>query len=267
MLLDLYLKKKLSSYQISKQLNCSQALVMKKLKLFRIPTRTIQQGKALTPPKYPRKDFCGSPEEKAYLLGFRYGDLYISKTHPDSPTIRASTNSGKLEQLSLVRDLFCKYGHVKEIGPDKQGAVNIRCYLNNSFSFLINKAGGVPKEILGKRNTALAFFAGYVDAEGTFSINYRNQPVFSIKTQDKHTMAQIQSKILPRIGVKTRLQFVRAAGSVKNGVKSNKDVYGVFVYNKRDLGKIISNLLPYLKHEKRKGDALKVLTLINHVGT
>jgi intein-encoded DNA endonuclease-like protein len=119
-LVDLYSKKLLSSYQIAKKLNCSQGVIMKKLKENNIYTRTIQQGKALTKPKYKRVDFSGNLEEKAYLIGFRLGDLNISKTHPDSPTIRMTTNTTKVEQISLVRNLFSPYGHVKEIGPDKK---------------------------------------------------------------------------------------------------------------------------------------------------
>lgn len=261
-LISLYQKQKLSSYQTAKKLNCSQALIMKKLKIYKISTRTIQQGKALTKPRYKRKNFIGTNEEKAYLIGFRLGDLYVSKTHPNSPTIRISSNSTKNQQLKLIRKLFSPYGHVKEIGPDKKGATNIRSYLNNTFKFLIPKYSNIPSWVLKSKKYSVSFFAGYVDAEGTFAINNRNQPLFSIKSQDKGIMSDIHKYILPKINVKTRFQFVRAKDSVMLGIKSNKDVFGIFVYNKRDLSSILTALLPYLKHKKRKGDALKVIKLI-----
>ena len=264
-LINLYLQQHLSSYQIAKKLNCSQALIMKKLKIYKINTRTIQQGKALTKPIYERKNFTGTNEEKAYLIGFRLGDLYVNKTHPDSPTIRVSSNSTKSEQINLIRELFSPFGHIKEIGPDKKGATNIRSYLNNTFEFLIIKHPNIPTWILKSKKYSVAFFAGYVDAEGTFAISNKNQPLFSIKSQDKGIMSDIHKYILPKIGVKTRLQFVRAAGSIMLGIKSNKDVFGIFVYNKKDLQKMLTVLFPYLKHEKRKKDALKVIKLINHV--
>jgi hypothetical protein len=266
-LLNLYTKKFLSSYQIAKELGCSQTLVMKKLKIYKISTRTIQEGKALTKPKYKRKNFTGTDGEKAYLIGFRLGDLYVSKTHPNSPTIRISSNSTKANQINLIRGLFIPYGHVKEIGPDKKGATNIRTYLNNTFNFLVPKYPNIPSWILKSKEYSVAFFAGYVDAEGTFAISNRNQPLFSIKSQDKGILSDIHKHILPRIGVKTRFQFVRAKDSIMLGIKSNKDVFGIFVYNKRDLLSILTALLPYLKHKKRKGDALKVKKLINHVRT
>lgn len=263
---NLYLKQKLSSYQIAKKLNCSQALIMKKLNFLNIHTRTIQEGKALTPPKYERHNFSGTLEEKAYLIGFRLGDLHISKTHPNSPTIRVSCNSTKNEQLILIHELFGSYGHVNEVGPDKKGATHIRCFLNTTFKFLFPKYPNILIWILKSKKYSTAFFAGYVDAEGTFAISNKNQPLFSIKSQDKGIMSDIHKYILPRIGVKTRLQFVRAEGSIMLGIRSNKDVFGIFVYNRKDLLRILNALLPYLKHIKRKGDALKVIKRINNVG-
>lgn len=237
---------------------------MERLKTYRIQTRTIQEGKALTKPRYKRSDFDGTLEEKAYLIGFRLGDLCIRKTHPNSPTIRASTNSTKKEQIELVQKLFHRYGHVKVIGPDKNGATNVRAFLNNSFGFLMPKSG-VEAWILKSKKYSLAFFAGYVDAEGCFSINYRKQPVFAINSQDKEIMMSIQSYILPLLGIATRLHFTRPAGSTRYSVRSNKDVFSIFVYNKKDLSRIIFALLPLIKHKKRRADALKVLKLIQNV--
>ena len=198
-LLELYIKQKLSSYQIAKKLNCSQALIMKKFKIYKINTRTIQQGKALTKPIYERKNFTGTNEEKAYLIGFRLGDLYVHKTHPNSPTIRVSSNSTKSEQIDLIRKLFNPYGHVKAIGPDKKGATNIRCYLNSTFKFLVTKYLKIPPWILKSKKYSVAFLAGYIDAEGTFAISNRNQPLFSIKSQDKGVMSDIHKYILLKL--------------------------------------------------------------------
>ena len=233
--------------------------------MFGIKTRTIQQGKALTRPRFPRKDFNGTKSDKAYLVGFRLGDLHIRKTHPDSPTIQVSTNSTRREQIELMQNLFSAYGHIKITGPDKNGATNVRCYLNRSFSFLVPKLGGIEPWILKSKKCAVAFLAGYIDAEGSFGLTNRNQPFFSMKSQDKEIMFTIQSQILPLVVVQTKLQFVRAAGSIMNGIRSNKDVFGIFVYNRKDLGRILYSLLPLLKHPKRKKDALKVFNHINNV--
>src|SRR3989344_6044355 len=125
----MYVRQCLSSYQIAKKFNCHQTTIISKLKKFEIKTRTIQEGKALTKPRYPRKDFDGTASEKAYLIGFRLGDLHARKTHPNSPTIQIQTNTTRQEQADLMLDLFSKYGHVKVTGPDKRGATKVRCFL------------------------------------------------------------------------------------------------------------------------------------------
>ncbi|MDO8590841.1 MAG: LAGLIDADG family homing endonuclease [bacterium] len=240
---------------------------MERLKRFKVETRTIQEGKALTKPRFARKDFDGTQSDKAYLIGFRLGDLHIRKTHPNAPTIQVSTNSTRKEQVELMGHLFNIYGHVKITGPDKQGATNIRCYLNRSFSFLVLKSEKIESWILKSKRCSLAFLAGYIDAEGSFGLSYGKQPFFSMKSQDKEIMAAIQSQILPLLEIHTKLHFVRAAGSVMNDIRCNKDVFGIFIYNRRDLGGLLSALLPSLKHAKRKRDALKVFNFINNVRT
>jgi len=260
----LYLKEKLSSYQIADKLKCSQRTIMNRLDEFGIQSRTVQEGKALTPPKYKRNIFFGDKKEQAYLIGFRLGDLHVTKTHPNSPTIRMSSNSTRKEQLVLINKLFSKYGKVTETGPDKKGATHIRACLDNSFSFLLPKHKNIPSYILNNKNLALNFLAGYIDAEGCFSINHRNQPVFVINCQDDGIIHDIQSKILPLIFVDTKCHFYRPATSIVCGVRSNNDVYRIQVYKRENLSKILKYMLPLLKHQKRKGDALKILKLIQN---
>ena len=112
------------------------------------------------------------------------------------------------------------------------------------------------------KKLALSFLAGYIDAEGCFSINHRNQPVFVINCQDNGIIHDIQTKILPLIGVGTKCHLYRPALSIVCGVRSNNDVYRIQVYNRENLSKILKYMLPLLKHQKRKGDALKILKLI-----
>src|SRR3989338_10966007 len=102
----------MSAYEIARMFCCSQGLIMKRLREYSINTRTIQEAKSLTKPRYKRTNFRGNFEQKAYLIGFRLGDLYVSKTHPNSPTIRIGTNTTKEEQLQLIEKLFSHYGHV-----------------------------------------------------------------------------------------------------------------------------------------------------------
>lgn len=257
----LYINKKRGSYEIAEILNCSPSLVRKRLKEFRIKSRSVQEAKSLTTPRYPRNNFIGNLQEKSYLIGFRLGDLYISKTHPNSPTIRVSTNSTKEEQLTLFENLFSKYGHVKRYPRDKNGAVHIRAFLNNSFNFLLSKQDKIEKWI--KHKYIIPFLAGYADAEGTFCI-CGGDGVFSIKSQDKNILLNLWRE-LNKIGILCKKpSLFRSEGSIDyRGIKSNKDVYIFNIYRKDSLLKIISLLKPYLKHRKRFKDMLVVEQNIN----
>lgn len=266
-LADLYTRQRLSSYQIAKKFSCGQTVIMSRLKEYRIKTRTIQEGKALTKPRYPRKDFDGTKSDVAYLIGFRLGDLHVRKTHPNSPTIQVHTNSTRQEQVDLMRNLFGAYGHLRANGPDKRGATKVRCFLNNSFAFLVPKLEMVPSWIVLSKKYSLSFLAGYIDAEGFCGLNIRSQPFFGVKSQDKSILSTIQSSILPRLAIQTKLHFVRSEGSIMNNIRCNKDVYGIFVYSRKNLKRILTVLIPLLRHTKRKKDALTVFNHIHHVGT
>ena len=235
---------------------------MNKLREYGIPRRTIQQSKALTKPKYPRKDFNGTPEEKSYIIGFRLGDLHISKTHPNSPTIRISTNTTRQEQLDLFSKIFSPYGHVATYPRDMYGARAIRCFANNSFDFLLKKVDCIDEWILREKKTFLSFLGGYTDAEGTFCICGGRSPVFSIKSNDKNILFAIHENIM-KLGIHSNPPYlVRKAGSYNSGIRSNKDVYGYFMYSRKSLIILISTLLPFMKHEKRISNALNVLKYV-----
>lgn len=250
---NLYLKEKQSSYEIAKNLNCSSSAIRNRLWALGI-SRSVQEAKSLMQPLHNRTDFDGRAEEMAYLIGFRLGDLHVSKTHPNSPTIRISCNTTKNEQLSLIRSLFSKYGYVKEYNRDKQGAISIRCFVNNSFSFLIKKEDKIEDWIMEKDDFFISFLSGYIDAEATFCI-CGGDGILSIKTQDKNILFAIWKK-LNSMGILCKNpNMFRLAGSVDyRGVKNNKDAYIFTIYRKDSLLLIIKLLRKYLKHGKRVHD-------------
>ena len=255
---NLYLSRKMSSFQIAVHLGCGQSTVMKYLRAHSIPLRSIQEAKALTPPKYPRRDFSGDKKEMAYMIGFRIGDLHISKSHPNSPTIRVSCNTTKIEQLRLVRKLFSPYGHVVEYPKDKNGAISIRCFVNNSFDFLLNKEDLVASWISENKKLLISFIAGYIDAEGCFSITGRDG-IFCIRTQDKGILHVVYSGFI-NMGILCKPPALsRKAGTVDyKGIRSNKDVWLLTVYRKASLLKLATLLRPLLKHHNRRNDMFKV---------
>ena len=70
----LYLKEKLSLSKIAKKYNCNPVTILKKLKGYRIPLRKSYDWISFI---HPKSDFSGNRIEKAYMIGFRYGDLAV----------------------------------------------------------------------------------------------------------------------------------------------------------------------------------------------
>jgi len=257
----LYLEEKLSSYQIAQKLNCSQSFIMKKLKEYKVPTRSIQDAKALTKPRYKRKNFNGSLGQKAYLIGFRIGDLYINQTHKNSPTLRIGTNSTKTAQIELVEKLFKPYGHIWKSRPyflksktttRIQKAVHIRCFVNRSFDFLKDKKDEIVPWILKSKKYFAAFLAGYIDAEGSFCI-CGGDGVAYVGSQDKNIIHQIQKKLI-ELGILCRPPQIKRKKGTRDirGTISNEDVWGVWIHRKNAILKLINLINPYLKHADKR---------------
>lgn len=239
----------LSTYQVAKIVGCSQNTVHSCVKKLGI-NRTQSLSKTLTPPKYRRKNFEGDSRQKAYLLGFRIGDLHVSQTSPVSKTIRVATNSTKLAQINLFNKLFSPYGHTWRGRPDRRGAIKIRSYLNLTFSYLLPKTE-IPSWLTSDQENIIAFCAGYFDAEGTVCL-IRNMAVASVKSQDKQVIFLFY-QLLSDLGILCGPPLLgRIAGHVdKRGIRNNKDVWQVSIYRKDALMRFFEVFEGYLQHDDR----------------
>ena len=160
--------------------------------------------------------------------------------------------------------MFAKYGHVRHYNRDKNGAINTRCFVNNSFNFLLKKDDHVEDWIANNKKNAISFIAGYADAEGTFCI-CGGDGVFSIKSQDKNILFFIHN-CMNKLGVlcKPPGMFLPAGHIDKRGIKNNRDAWILTVYRKDSLLKLINLFKPILKHKKRFRDMLLVEKNINN---
>jgi len=254
---EFYLKEKLSSPKVSKTFGCSPGLIRNRLREYKIPIRSIQEALPLSnTPKYPRHNFSGDLEEKAYLIGFRQGDLHARQV--GSRTVDVSMSSSKKAQHELFKNLFLKYGHVWQgwtKAPNETWEITMHCYLNNTFKFLIEKKDLIGPWILKNRKYFAAFLAGYSDAEGSFCIYNKRDGVFNLRSQDKNILRQIRAKLI-ELGILCRpSQIARKKGTRDiRGTISNEDIFGLWIYRKDALLKLIDLLHPYSKHaDKRKG--------------
>jgi hypothetical protein len=100
----LYLDQGLSTTAIGVRCGYSSASVLRWLRTAGIGRR--DDGGVQ---RYARADFSGDACEKAYLVGFRIGDLHVA---PQAHSVVIKCTSTRPEQIELFKLLFAPYGHV-----------------------------------------------------------------------------------------------------------------------------------------------------------
>ncbi len=243
-LAELYLNNKESQGEIAKKFGCSQWVISNKLARFGLPKRNASEANLI----YERKDFSGDLAEKAYLIGFRLGDLHVRRKCGYS--IRIGSNTTKQAQLDLMCSIFRKYSHVQT--SCSKGVFSFSCGLNNSFSFLEPKEDKIEDWILENNELFFSFLAGYSDAEGNIGV-YDGRARFRLGTYGKNILSQIHSK-LNSFGIKTKIRLESPAGYIHGGVRNNCDFWRISVNYKDSLLLLFNKLGPNLKHAKRLTD-------------
>lgn len=264
----LYNKKKLSMKQIADIYKTQSSVIYNKIKKYGIKTRTLEEGIVLSIPrrsrniassiiKYKRRNFSEDSVEKSYLIGFRKGDLYVRK-NKYGKTIFVQCKSTKKDQIDLIRNLFIRYGNVKISQPYKDGGRQVSCYLNLSFSFLLDNRDKIDEWILKDKDNFVAFLGGYVDAEGHFGID-RNFGEFSVSSYDRNIINNIYGKLL-ELGIEGQYPKIsQKKGYIdKRGFRNNSDMWKLKIVRKNELFKFITLIENYIKHQKRYNDMLNV---------
>jgi intein-encoded DNA endonuclease-like protein len=241
----LYLNKRLSSRKIAKIFKCAYSTVDRKIHQANLPIRTLAEAHII----YPRKSFSGNLAEKAYLIGFRIGDLRVRKFHKNSETIKLDCASTKKDQIDLISSLFSRYGRVWISKPNKQGATQIECFLDLSFSFLLTKEPS--KWIYKTKKHFLAFLSGFTDAEGSIFIS-KNMAHFAIGNYNLPLLKIIKINLehygieSPKIACSLRQGLIAS-----HGYRYNHDYYTFSISKKVDMIKLLNLISIYLKHKNR----------------
>lgn len=248
-LIRLYYKEKKSKYKIGDIYGCSFKTVLNRMRDYGMQplSRSIMQS------KYLKRDFCGSEDEKAYILGFRIGDLNVYQTSKYSDVIVVRCHTTREEQINLIRKLFKKYGKVSVGGKNKKGSKYVNCFLNKSFSFLLPKENFVDEWIGRSDNCANNFSAGYIDAEGNIGV-YDGRARFKVDSYDKHVIFWMYDWLLKNGIHCPKPSMIGKKGQIydkKEGYKYNKDLWRVRVSEKQSLRKLFSIIKPLLRHKKR----------------
>lgn len=249
---SLYYDANLTQDQIAKKLGKSRAHISLLMKEYKLKTR----GPSQTLLKYPKQNFSGDLLEKAYLLGFRVGDLHV-KLMPSGNFIRVDCTSTKTEQLLLFKQLFDKYGSIWISKPRSDGNQVCMVLLNHSFDFLLPKRDGIPRWILKDERYFFAYLAGYTDAEGCIGV-FNGLATFILASYDKNILRQVYRRLHflgipcnpPRI-------LVKMGHRKSDGFVYRKDHWRFNLVKKSSLFLLFQALEPYLRHKKRIRDLQK----------
>lgn len=245
-----YLKERLSPYEICRIYNCSFSTITNRLKEYGIPLKSKSEAQS----KYLKYDFSGDLKEKAYLLGFRIGDLNCYR-RKNSQIIVVRCHTTDSDQVMLIKNLFQKYGH-STVSISKYGS-HINTFLNYSFDFLLPKPNKVPKWLNKNSNYVFSFISGYFDAEASFGVN-QGRGRIKVDSYDGYVLTWIH-KFLLKQGIRSKLLLIAKKDQPRgNGYKYNKNLWRVNINEAKSLLKFTNIILKYLKHKKMKKRATLV---------
>jgi hypothetical protein len=249
-LVNLYQNKYLSLKQIGILYKMTASGILKRMRKFNIPMRNSWETN--TGEKLP---FNGSPEEKAYITGFRLGDLGIRQSSEKTKMVLVGSNTTKKEQVKLINNLFEKYAKVWISKPNTIGVVSVSTILHPSFSFLLPKIDNIEKWIRRNNETMWAFIAGYTDAEGSFGV-YNKRGRFRLGSYDKGILGLIVLWFKNH-GIKPVFALERK----KPG--QNKDFWRITVNEVRSLLVLNREFHNRIRHKKRLSDLETVIENVN----
>jgi len=95
----LYVEKKLSMREIAELLEKGQSTIWKWMNKHGINRRSMSEAKEL----YPKIPFSGNPDEKAYMMGLRTGDIHVRRFCEGGNVIVCGTSTTHRGLMRLVR--------------------------------------------------------------------------------------------------------------------------------------------------------------------
>ncbi len=253
-----YIEERKSTCEIARQLGTNDVTILKRLKKQGVERRNRSEAIIA----YERHDFFGDLLEKAYLQGFRYGDLTVKKATegPGCATLVVTGSTTRIAQINLYNELFSPYAQVGIIhGQD--GRHHFWCDLNMSFEFLLLKQDSIPVWVLhaaqkdGNFNPLIAFVAGYTDAEGCFYVKSNGCSAFELRAYDEIILRQLHVAFNDWLNIQCPpIRLDKPKGTPLKGTPyvTSGNCWGLHLYRKASLHRLCELLEPYLKHADRR---------------
>lgn len=245
----LYWKDNMSPVKIGRLYNCTAMTIRSRMLELDVSLRSLSQARM----RYKKYNFSGDLIEKAYLIGFRLGDLNVYQKSTSSEIIVARCNTTQLVQVELMKKIFSKYGKVT--ASKGEYSINVNCFLDQTFAFLLPDDKRVPGWVENDTRTINAFIAGYTDAEGNFILN-QQRARFKIDAYDVEIISSI-SNFLTKRDIIVKMRCIAKKGQVRtDGMIFNNDLWRININEAFSLLKFIDSIRPYIKHKKRSRDMI-----------
>lgn len=198
--------------------------------------------------KYRKFDFSGNLAEKSYMLGFRLGDLNVYQTSKLSELIVVRCNTTQEVQITLIKNMFSRYGKVTiSIGKKY---TNINCFLNKSFEFLLPKSKKVPTWIDSDDQFIAAFIAGYTDAEGNFILNQKRAR-FKIDSYDEDILKWMTDRLM-KWDILVKIRCIAKKGQLAaDGSIYKHDLWRLNINQASSLMNFANRIRSFMRHEAR----------------
>lgn len=255
-LYKLFVLDKKSSRTISKIYNCAYSTIDNWIVRYGFPKRSLAESHIKT----YRKEFDGSLQEKAYLIGFRIGDLRVRRFYKNSETIKIDCGSTRFDQIEHIKGMFEKYGHIWISKITLSGKIQIECFVDKSFLFLLKKYEIFPVWTIKSRTLFLSILAGFIDAEGCFMVSKDNKrSVFTLGNYNTLILKQI-GILLNNLNIKHKIILGARKGYLgKEGYVQKSDYWMININRKMDLEKFCLIIEPHLRYSRKIMELKKVL--------
>ncbi len=173
--------------------------------------------------KHKKMPFRGNRFDRAYVLGFVWGDCSVEK---HGRAIRIKSGTTHPEFAGLFKSLFASYGHVRMYAKSAivtPAEWNLEVDLDGSFEFLLEKNIRSVPQGLGSKLPMMSFVAGFADAEGSIYFHRaRGNFVFQISNTNFDILRTIH-ELLENKGFNPRTYKSRS-GVINPG----KEVSGLY---------------------------------------
>jgi len=251
-LYKLYWDMGLSTHKIAKIFKKTHEGIRYRMDKYQIPRRNTVDAAISANTRHVKFPFDEDLATRAYLLGFRTGDL---TAYWYRRCIEVSTSTTHPAMVELFKNVFSRYGKVN-VGPRYKRkhdsyfwALSVR--LDSSFQFLIEKSRRIPSWIASNPTFFLHFLAGYFDAEGTiYCYKHGNRADFYIQiaSTDSSLLEDIKN-MAGTLGYDFRLTLSLPKGLGHGYGNSNKDYWALRLYRDDSIIPLIKKL-PLMHREK-----------------